>query len=105
LLEAFAMLTVVAFEQGEVCVPRPAVIQRLAAVAGALGRLPEAGADWGLAAGSPSGTLNAPEKLLSLAKSLAWEREQRSARTAIARLLGGERAGRKLWLCERPVVL
>jgi SAM-dependent methyltransferase len=42
LLEAFAMLTVVAFEQGEVSVPRPAVIQRLAAVHGPLGRLPEA---------------------------------------------------------------
>src|SRR6266851_5994761 len=34
LLEAFAMLTVVAFEQGEVSAPRPAVIQRIAAVAG-----------------------------------------------------------------------
>jgi SAM-dependent methyltransferase len=42
LLEAFAMLTVVAFEQGEVSAPRPAVIQRLAGVAGPLGRLPEA---------------------------------------------------------------
>jgi SAM-dependent methyltransferase len=41
LLEAFAMLTVVAFEQGEVSTPRPAVIQRLAAVSGPLGRLPE----------------------------------------------------------------
>ena len=41
LLDAFAMLTVVAFEQGEVSVPRPAVIQRIAAVAGPLGRLPE----------------------------------------------------------------
>ena len=43
LLQAFAMLTVVAFEQGEVPVPRPAVIQRIAAVAGPLGRLPERG--------------------------------------------------------------
>lgn len=34
LLEAFATLTVVAFEQGEVTAPRPAVIQRIAAVAG-----------------------------------------------------------------------
>lgn len=34
LLDAFAMLTVVAFEQGKVSVPRPAVIQRIAAVAG-----------------------------------------------------------------------
>jgi len=42
LLEAFAMLTIVAFEQGEVSIPRPAVIQRLTAVAGSLGRLPEA---------------------------------------------------------------
>lgn len=41
LLQAFAMLTVVAFEQGEVSVPRPAVIQRIGAVAGSLGRLPE----------------------------------------------------------------
>jgi len=40
LLEAFAMLTVVAFEQGEVAVPRPAMIQRIAAVAGPIGRLP-----------------------------------------------------------------
>ena len=42
LLEAFAMLTVVAFEQGEVISPRSAVIQRIAAVAGPLGRLPGA---------------------------------------------------------------
>jgi len=42
LLEAFAMLTPIAFEQGETAVPRPAVIQRLAAVAGPLGRLPVA---------------------------------------------------------------
>jgi SAM-dependent methyltransferase len=40
--EAFATLTVVAFEQGEVSVPRPAVIQRLAAVRGPMGPLPEA---------------------------------------------------------------
>jgi len=40
LLEAFATLTLIAFEQGEVAVPRPAVIQRIAAVAGPLGRLP-----------------------------------------------------------------
>jgi SAM-dependent methyltransferase len=40
LLDAFAMLTVIAFEQGEVTSPRPAVIQRIAAVAGRLGRLP-----------------------------------------------------------------
>jgi len=41
LLEVFAALTVIAFEQGEVAVPRPAVIQRIAAIAGPLGRLPE----------------------------------------------------------------
>ena len=41
LLDAFAMLTVVAFEQGEVSVPRHAVIQRIAAISGALGQLPE----------------------------------------------------------------
>ena len=41
LLEAFTTLTVVAFEQGEVSVPRPAVIQRLAAVLGPTGPLPE----------------------------------------------------------------
>ena len=34
LLDAFAMLTVVAFEQGEVSVPRPAVIQRIAQLRG-----------------------------------------------------------------------
>jgi SAM-dependent methyltransferase len=42
LLEAFAGLTVVAFEQGEVSVPRPAVIQRLTAVLGPMGLLPQA---------------------------------------------------------------
>ena len=41
LLDAFAGLTAVAFEQGEVDMPRPAVIQRLAAVAGPLGKLPQ----------------------------------------------------------------
>lgn len=41
LLNAFAMLTVVAFEQGEISTPRPAVIQRIAAVAGPMGWLPE----------------------------------------------------------------
>ena len=41
LLEAFAALTTIAFEQGEVTHPRPAVLQRIAAVNGALGRLPE----------------------------------------------------------------
>jgi SAM-dependent methyltransferase len=40
LLEAFAMLTIVAFEQGEVSAPRLSVIQRIAAVAGPLGSLP-----------------------------------------------------------------
>jgi SAM-dependent methyltransferase len=42
LVEVFAALTIVAFEQGEVTWPRPAVIQRIAAVNGPLGRLPEA---------------------------------------------------------------
>jgi SAM-dependent methyltransferase len=41
LLEAFATLTVVAFEQGEISTPRPAVIQRITAVAGPLGHLPD----------------------------------------------------------------
>jgi SAM-dependent methyltransferase len=41
LLDAFGMLTVVAFEQGEVLVPRPAGIQRIAAVAGPPGNLPD----------------------------------------------------------------
>ena len=41
LLDAFADLTVVAFEQGEVTVPRSAVIQRLTAVAGPVGKLPQ----------------------------------------------------------------
>ncbi len=45
LIEAFAALTTIAFEQGEVTLPRPSVIQRIAAVAGPLGRLPEAGLD------------------------------------------------------------
>jgi SAM-dependent methyltransferase len=43
LLEAFAGLTLIAFEQGEIAVPRPAAIQRIAANAGAHGRLPEPG--------------------------------------------------------------
>ena len=42
LVDAFAALTILAFEQGEVTQPRPAVIQRIAAIAGPLGRLPEA---------------------------------------------------------------
>src|SRR6266853_2388719 len=41
LLQAFARLTVIAFEEGEITVPRPAVVQRIAAVAGVVGRLPE----------------------------------------------------------------
>jgi hypothetical protein len=44
LLDAFARLTIIAFEQGEVAVPRPAVMQRTAAVAGPLGCLPETAA-------------------------------------------------------------
>jgi SAM-dependent methyltransferase len=42
LLQAFASLTPMAFEQGEVSAPRPAVIQRIVAVAGPLRRLPSA---------------------------------------------------------------
>jgi SAM-dependent methyltransferase len=42
LIDAFAALTIVAFEQGEVTLPRPAVIQRIAALAGPLARLPPA---------------------------------------------------------------
>ena len=41
LLDAFAALTIVAFEQGEVAQPRPAMIQRIAAVAGPVGPLPQ----------------------------------------------------------------
>ncbi len=40
LLDAFAPLTVVAFEQGEVATPRPWVVQRIAAVNGPLATLP-----------------------------------------------------------------
>jgi SAM-dependent methyltransferase len=40
LLEAFSALTIVAFEQGEVAGPRPAIIQRIAAINGPLSRLP-----------------------------------------------------------------
>jgi hypothetical protein len=35
------MLTVIAFEQGEVAVRRPAVVQCIAVMAGPLGQLPE----------------------------------------------------------------
>jgi SAM-dependent methyltransferase len=41
LLSAFPALTIVAFEQGLVTEPRPAIIQRIAALAGALDRLPQ----------------------------------------------------------------
>jgi SAM-dependent methyltransferase len=41
LLSAFAALTIVAFEQGQVIQPRRAVIQRIAAVAGPLDRVPK----------------------------------------------------------------
>lgn len=40
LLRTFSMLTPIAFEQGEVSVPRPAVIQRIAAAKGPPSRLP-----------------------------------------------------------------
>ncbi len=42
LIDAFAALTVVGFEEGEVTLPRPSVIQRIAAIAGPLGKLPAA---------------------------------------------------------------
>jgi SAM-dependent methyltransferase len=42
LIDAFAALTIVAFEEGEVTLPRPAVVQRIAALASPLGRLLEA---------------------------------------------------------------
>jgi SAM-dependent methyltransferase len=41
LLDAFAALTIAAFEQGEVTRPRPAMIQRIATRAGPAGPLPE----------------------------------------------------------------
>ena len=41
LLEVFAGLTAVAFEQGEVAAPRPAMIQRIAATRGPPGPLPQ----------------------------------------------------------------
>ncbi len=41
LLDAFSVLTIVAFEQGEVSVPRPAVIQRITAITGPVGYLPD----------------------------------------------------------------
>lgn len=40
LLRAFAALSVIAFEQGEVSLPRPSVVQRFAAANGPFGRLP-----------------------------------------------------------------
>jgi len=40
LLASFAALAIIAFEQGEVGAPRAAVIQRIAAIAGPIGRLP-----------------------------------------------------------------
>ncbi|HEV2333893.1 MAG TPA: methyltransferase domain-containing protein [Stellaceae bacterium] len=42
LLDAFAALTIVAFEAGEVNRPRPSVVERIAAIKGPLGHLPEA---------------------------------------------------------------
>lgn len=40
LLEAFAALTILAFEQGEVAAPNPAMVQRIAASSGPVARLP-----------------------------------------------------------------
>jgi SAM-dependent methyltransferase len=42
LLEAFRGLTTVAFEQGDVTLPRLAAVQRIAAVKGPIGQLPQA---------------------------------------------------------------
>src|SRR5205823_8628028 len=68
LLDAFAMLTVVAFEQGEISVPRPAVIQRIAAVAGAIGHLPDpVRLDMGQSQEYYSTMSNTAEKLMSVA--------------------------------------
>jgi SAM-dependent methyltransferase len=44
LLRVFQALTIAAFEQGEVGWPRPAIIQRIAAVNGPIGQLPPADA-------------------------------------------------------------
>jgi SAM-dependent methyltransferase len=38
--ETFASLTIIAFEQGEIARPRPAMVQRIAAIAGPVGPLP-----------------------------------------------------------------
>jgi len=40
LLQAFARLSVIAFEESEIAAPRPAVVQRIAAVAGTVRQLP-----------------------------------------------------------------
>jgi SAM-dependent methyltransferase len=45
LLDTCAGLTVVAFEQGEIPLPRPAMIQRIAAINGPVKRLPDATLD------------------------------------------------------------
>src|SRR3954451_4981137 len=42
LLEVFDALTIVGFEQGEIIRPRPAVVQRITAIAGPVGLLPDA---------------------------------------------------------------
>ena len=76
LLEAFAMLTVVAFEQGGISVPRLAVIQRLAATTGPLGQLPEATS---LDSSARRGNLyvmpNTAKKLMSREELLAGHRD------------------------------
>jgi SAM-dependent methyltransferase len=41
LIAAFSSLSILAFEAGEVSLPRPSVVQRIAVVNGPLGRLPE----------------------------------------------------------------
>jgi len=55
LIEAFAGLAVVAFEQGEVDTPRPAMIQRIAALNGPVGRLPDTTRRRAAASLSPAG--------------------------------------------------
>jgi Uma2 family endonuclease len=74
LLDAFAGLTIVAFEQGEITLPRPAVIQRIAATADPSGRLPVLDK---VAAATSNAVMSGPaEKLMLLDEFVAWEREQ-----------------------------
>jgi Uma2 family endonuclease len=77
LIEAFAALTIVAFEQGEVTLPRPAFIQRIAALAGRSAGCRRRSI-W-TPAPFRSRRLRMPstaQKLMSLDEFLTWEREQ-----------------------------